>query len=109
MEKHKIWGRTDYHCEYCGCPIDKWTPMDTYKSDRCCELYSDFFNIIWDLEAIEKPYRYIDVLKECLKFKDEYPDVPDFQESVNEMVDIGVDTGIMTKLYVGGTKLKIIE
>ena len=95
-----MWGRTDYHCEYCGCPINLWTPMETYKSDRCCELYSDFYDVIDELEERKIPYRYRDILKECLKFKHEYPDISDFEASLHEMIEEDVDTGVIPELYI---------
>lgn len=99
-----MWGRTDYHCELCGCPIDIWTPMETYKSDRCCELYYDFADVVEDLEDKKENYNYDIVLRECLKFKSKYTDIPDFEASLKEMIDADVDTGVMTKLYISNLK-----
>lgn len=110
-KEHRIpmWGRTDYHCEYCGCPMELWKPMETYKSDRCCELYSDFGDAIDQLEERKIPYRYKDVLTKCLKFKNEYPDIEEFEVSLSEMIGAGIDIGIISKLYVQEPKFKVIK
>ena len=111
MQKYRapIWGRTDYHCEYCGCPLDLWKPMDTYKNDRCCELYSDFLDVIGKLENKKISYGYRDILERCLKLKTKYPDIPDFEASLYEMIDDSIDTGVMTGLHISEPKLKVIK
>ena len=85
-----------YHCDYCRCPLEMWKPLETYKNDRSCELFSDFFDIIWDLEETERKYSYKEIYSKCLEFKDKYPDILNFDESVKEMIEIGLDTGIIT-------------
>lgn len=92
-------GKYTYHCDLCMCPIEQWEPLKTYNSDRTCEIYSDFSEIIWKLEEKPKPYSYKDVLNKCLEFKGAYNDIPDFEITVKEMIEIGLDTGIMSKLY----------
>lgn len=88
-----------YHCNYCMCPLDEWKPLDTYKSNDSCKVYSDFYNVIWDLEENDKKYNFQDVLNQCIKFKNDYPDIPDFEAAVKEMIQIGIETGIITNLY----------
>jgi len=87
--------KPNYHCDYCRCPIEIWEPLKTYKVDRSCELFSDFYDVIWDLEETKKEYNYKEVYSKCLDFKDKYSDIPNFKDSVNEMIEIGLDTGIM--------------
>lgn len=89
----------NYHCDICRCPIEHWEPLKAYPSDNSCKLYSDFFDVIWELEEKER-YNLKDVLKECEKFKKDYPDISDFDVAVREMIDIGIDTGIITGKYI---------
>jgi hypothetical protein len=78
------------------CPKESWKPLKTYKNDKSCQLYSDFFDVIWELEK-RPDYNFEDILNQCIKFKTKYLDVKDFGETVKEMIEIGIDNGIITK------------
>ena len=87
-----------YHCEYCRCPIEVWEPLKTYKSDRSCELFSDFDDVIQELEKRNK-YNYNTVVKHLLPLKDKYSDVEDFEKTIQEFIEIQLDLGVMTNRY----------
>lgn len=89
-------GEDCYHCYYCMCPTGLWEPLKTYNSDKGCQLYSDFLDIVWELEK-RTAYNLEDILTRCIEFKAKYLDVKDFIEVVKEMIEIGIDNGAMTK------------
>lgn len=94
-----MFSKSEVHCEFCMTPKEIWEPLKTYNSDRSCEIYNEFFNIIWDLEETKR-YFYKDVAKELYKVKSNYPDIPNFDATINELIEIGLDTGIMTNKYI---------
>lgn len=90
----------EVHCEYCMCPKEVWKPsMKTYSGDEC-RLYDDFGNVIWDLEKAIKPFNNRDIINKCwTDFEANYSDIEDFESTVNEMIEINIDLGVMPDNY----------
>ncbi len=83
----------EYHCNYCNCPMDNWRPLETYKSDRSCEFYSNVYDIAYDIEHI---YGYIDkckLIEECIQLKEKFQDIENFEETIIECFNIFDDLG----------------
>lgn len=92
-----MFNKSNYHCDYCNTPKELWEPLKTFKSDRSCELYSDFFDIIWGLEE-KKKYSTKDIYSQFNKIKHKYKELLDFHSTFNELIEIGIDIGIISKL-----------
>lgn len=90
----------EIHCEYCQCPKNIWKPsMNTYKGDEC-RLYDDFINVIWELEKNIKPFNNQDIISKCrTDFESNYSDISDFEASINEMISINIELGVMPCNY----------
>ncbi len=95
-----MFSKDEVHCEYCMCPKDIWKPsMKTYAGDEC-KLYDDFMNVIRELEQDLKPFNNQDILEKCkADFEKEYSDIADFEATVNEMITINLELGVMPKNY----------
>lgn len=91
--------RIDFHCDICRCPKDLWSPLESYQSDRSCELYDDFGDIVFNLEQAGKQFNYQDILNNCQALKENYLDLPDISAAVREMVNIYIETGAMPDAY----------
>ena len=91
----------EVHCKYCMCPKEIWKPvMKNYNGDEC-KLYSDFTDVISELEGAKKSFGNQEIIEKCRKdFEEEYTDISDFKTSVNEMIQINVSEGYMPKNYV---------
>jgi len=88
----------EYHCDICMCPKEYWKPMQTYKG-RCCELYSDFLGIIFGFENV-RVFSRKDIIAKCNRMlRSEYKDIPDFGATINELMEIVIETGVMPTGY----------
>jgi len=90
----------DVHCQYCMCPVEVWKPcLKTYGGDEC-KLYDDFSNVIWEFEKVAKPFNNQDILNKCHSdFEKEYGDIPSFDDSIMEMIEIHYFEGYMPNNY----------
>ncbi len=88
------------HCQYCMAPVEIWKhSMTTYAGDEC-KLYSDFSDVVWELENTGKPFNDQDILEACRKgFEHEYTDIKDFEACINEMIGIHVECGVFSRDY----------
>jgi hypothetical protein len=93
----------EVHCQYCQCPKEIWKPsMKTYKGDEC-KLYDDFTNAVYELEKAVKPFNNLDIINKCrTDFEADYSDIADFEATVNEMIEINIDLGVMPGNYGEG-------
>ena len=89
IEKPKI------HCKICMCPIDLWNPLKTYKSDKSCWLVEDLLGI---LHKHEKEFIKVeDLIKEIKKEVEQYEDIPDVGDTVEELLFIAKDIDRITE------------
>lgn len=96
-----MFSKSEVHCQYCMCPKEAWKGgnFKTYHGDEC-KLYSDFSDVISDLEYAEKPFNNYDILKKCREdFAEEYNDITDFEAIINEMINIYIELGVMSEDY----------
>ncbi len=51
-----MFSTSEVHCQYCMSPKEVWKhSMQTYDEDEC-KLYSDFSDVVWELEEAGKPF-----------------------------------------------------
>lgn len=95
-----MFSENEVHCQYCMCPKEVWKPcMKTYSGDEC-KLYSDFSDVIYKLENTGRPFNNQDILEKCrADFAGEYNDIADFEATVNEMIEIYIELGVMSGDY----------
>ncbi len=87
----------DYHCGICMTPLDIWRPFETYQG-RCCELYSECFDLVWDFEERPGGYPEIELYAGFLEIASSYPDIQDPKATFKEIVKTMVDTGVISKM-----------
>lgn len=90
----------EIHCEYCQCPIEiQKTSMKTYKGDEC-RLYDAFLDIIYEFGKGIKPFNNKDIINMCSSnFNKDFNDIENLEATVNEMIDINIDLGVMPDNY----------
>ena len=77
------------HCKICMCPIDLWNPLKTYKSDKSCWLVEDLLGI---LHKHEKEFIKVeDLIKEIKREVKQYGDIPDVDDTAEELLFIAKD------------------
>ena len=79
-----------YHCDYCRCPINKWTPLNSYPVDSSCELYSDVLNVAENIESAT----FEALFEGSLHLKNKYLDIPCFENTIRECFDSFCDCGV---------------
>lgn len=87
---------TGFHCDSCMCPLDQWEPYRTYQSDRSCELH-------WLLDSIielEKSKFTATMLakKHRDEILQEFPDLADVLDTINEHLLIQSDLGVIERI-----------
>jgi len=78
-------------------PIEVWEPFHTYQGD-CCGLFADFFDIIWKFEDQSGCYSRNELYRAFLKLVVDYPDVPDPKATFDELVEIQVELGPISRM-----------
>jgi len=88
----------DDHCMYCAAPGPK-AVMKTYDGDTC-QIYYDYSDIRYEYEISKTSFTLEEITLQCRKsFLEKYPDVPDFDETIKEMlIDIDLDLGVVEKI-----------
>ena len=89
------------HCEHCCTPVEYYKPLKSYPSDDSCRLYSDMFNIAWNLDEGGCMVNPIKFFENAMELEPVYPQVEDFYASVSECYEILLDTGVIDEYYQG--------
>lgn len=84
----------EFHCDLCHCPKEIWESLKSYPSDNSCAFYSDVFDTAWNIEEETGFVAYENLLQRCYSFKENYPDIADFEMAVQECYSIFKDTGV---------------
>lgn len=93
----------EYHCEYCNCPKDLWKrDLKTFAPEDEtveCQLMSEVFGIILDLEFKEKAFTLKDIAERIKSDPEaQYPESV-FNFTIAEIVDIYCEEGYMPDNY----------
>ena len=86
------------------CPKEIWErSLKTYNPEdetRECEIFSDVLDSLGDLEDINKPFDFNDILSKCKQdFEPDFPDIEDFSATIKEIVLICLEDGYMPKQF----------
>ncbi len=90
----------EIHCEHCQCPIELWEhTLKTYQGDDC-RLFENFFGTMADLECSKGTFNDCDIIRVCKEdFESEYNDIPDFEASIKELIQIYINERYMPSNY----------
>ena len=87
------------HCECCLCPKEEWKPfLKTYQGDQCA-LYEAFDSLLEDDGMTAEQLSKLALIE----LPKEFPDIPDVVATVEEMMEIIIDCGILCESSPGSS------